>query len=140
LRSNKEKAIMLQRVRILSVMLFIAGGLVLSAGEVGAHGASVGPKGGQQVHAGPLHQEMLIEGNRILFNIYTMQDAPVTTAGAKGSATILQDGQAISVALLPLGENSLSGVLPRPLSAGARIVTDVALAGKGAIQARYTIK
>lgn len=105
-----------------------------------AHAPPVGPHGGMQVHAGPLHQELVIADGRLTLYLNTMQDKPVDTAGATGTATLLLDGAPVQVALAPAGPNSLSGQLDRAVSAGTRIATIVTLAGKGPLQARYEWK
>lgn len=122
--------------RFLISALLLAG-LALIPSPAFAHGGPVGPRGGMQVHAGPLHQELLVADNVLTFNIYTMQSVPVPTDGATGTATLLVDGKPVQVALKPAGGNSLTAPWPQPLRPGTRIATIVTLAGKGPIQARY---
>lgn len=119
----------------ISALLLI--GLSLAPLSAFAHGGPIGPRGGMQVHAGPLHQELLVAEGVLTFNIYTIQSVPVSTGGATGTATLLVDGKPVQVALKPAGGNSLTAPWPQPLLPGTRIATIVTLAGKGQIQARY---
>lgn len=120
--------------------LVLAGLLTLSPAAAFGHAPPVGAHGGMQVHAGPLHQELVIKENGLTVYLNTMEDKPVDTAGASGTATLLIDGAPVQVTLAPAGPNSLSGKIGREVPAGTRIATVVTLAGKGPVQARYEWK
>ncbi|MFV3073197.1 hypothetical protein [Niveispirillum fermenti] len=120
--------------------LILAAALAVSPLPALAHAPPVGPHGGMQVHAGPLHQELMIADGTLTLYLNTMHDKPVDTAGATGTATLLLDGAPVQVALAPAGPNSLSGRLDQAVPAGTRIATLVTLAGKGPLQARYEWK
>ena len=104
------------------------------------HAPPIGVHGGMQVHAGPLHQEIVIKDHNLTLYLNTIEDKAVDTAGATGTATLLIDGAPVQVALSPAGTNSLSGKLDRAVPDGTRIATIVTLAGKGSLQARYEWK
>lgn len=127
-------------MKSLSATLALATLLALSPVAALGHAPPVGVHGGMQVHAGPLHQELVIKDGTVTVYLNTMEDKPVETAGATGTATLLLDGAPVLVALAPAGPNSLSGKLDRAVPAGTRITTIVTLAGKGALPARYEWK
>lgn len=115
---------------------------LLSLAPVAAfgHAPPVGAHGGMQVHAGPLHQELVIKDKVLTLYLNTMEDKPINTAGATGSVTLLIEGSPSQVTLAPTGPNSLSGKIDREVPVGTRIATVITLAGKGAVQARYEWK
>ncbi|OYQ33593.1 hypothetical protein CHU95_14540 [Niveispirillum lacus] len=114
--------------------------LTLSPVAAFGHAPPVGAHGGMQVHAGPLHQELVIKDKVLTVYMNTMEDKPIDTAGATGSVTLLIDGAPVQVILTPAGSNSLSGKIDRDVPVGTRIATVVTLAGKGPVQARYEWK
>lgn len=119
--------------------LALAAALTLVPAAFG-HAPPIGVHGGMQVHAGPLHQEIVIKGQSLTLYLNTIEDKAVDTAGATGTATLLIDGAPVQVALSPAGTNSLTGKLDRVVPDGTRIATIVTLAGKGSLQARYEWK
>jgi len=123
-----------------SFALILAATLSLSPLAAFGHAPPVGVHGGMQVHAGPLHQELVIGPGGVTVYLNTMEDKAVDTAGAKGTATLLIAGAPVQVVLRPNGPNSLAGKLEREVPAGTIIATTVTLAGKGPVQARYEWK
>lgn len=120
--------------------LALATFLTLAPAAAFGHAPPVGVHGGMQVHAGPLHQELVIKDKVLTVYLNTMEDKPMDTAGATGSVTLLIEGAPVQVTLAPAGPNSLSGKIDREVPVGTRIATMVTLAGKGAVQARYEWK
>ncbi|ACI98246.1 hypothetical protein [Rhodospirillum centenum] len=107
--------------------------------EALAHGSPVGPQGGRQVHAGPMHAELLLQGREVTLNMYTMQDEPIPTDGGEVAVTLLAGGRTEKVVLTPAGGNSFRGTLGTEPTADAKLVASIRLAGKGAVQARYDL-
>lgn len=104
-----------------------------------AHGSPIGPQGGRQVHAGPMHAELLLQGREVTLNMYTMQDEPIPTDGGEVAVTLLAGGRTEKVVLAPAGGNSFRGTLEVEPTTDAKLVASIRLAGKGAVQARYDL-
>ncbi|HMM55077.1 MAG TPA: hypothetical protein PKC23_08680 [Candidatus Desulfobacillus sp.] len=103
------------------------------------------PNGGQQRMAGPYHLELVVaktppQAGEHPVVVYVTDHAgkEVTTAGARGSATLLAGDQKASAALLPDGGNRLRGAARYAPTPDLKVVVSVTLPGKPAEQARFT--
>jgi hypothetical protein len=82
--------------------------------------------------------EFVSKGQEITF--YILGDdakTPTPTAGAMGRAVIQDSGKTIAVNLTPAEPNKLTGQLPMPLGANARVVFSAKVEGHN-LQARFT--
>lgn len=104
-----------------------------------AHGRTVGPHGGPQTHAGPLHAELVVKGQQVTVYMYTMQDEPIPMDGGTGTATVQAGGKTEQVELKPAGENALSGTGTFQPSDDMKVVISVTPPGKRAVSARYDL-
>ena len=87
-----------------------------------AHDEEKGPNGGPVVDAAGHHVEFVNEGADLSFFLSDEGGKPIASQGAKGRALIQDQGKTQTVALTITDPNKLTGSLPQPLEAGARVV------------------
>lgn len=104
-----------------------------------AHGRDVGPHGGMQTHAGPLHAELVVKDQTVTVYMYTIEDKPIPMDGGTGTATVLAGGKTERIELKPAGENALSGTGTFTPTDDMRVVINVTPPGKSAVSARYDL-
>lgn len=103
------------------------------------------PNGGQLRAAGVYHFELVLvrkapEAGDHPVTVYLSDHAgaPVASAGATGTVTLLGKGGAVRVALAPDGANRLKGAGHYGADPELKAVVSVSVAGKPAEQARFT--
>lgn len=103
------------------------------------------PNGGQLRMAGAYHYELVVtkdskEAKNNLVIVYVTDHAgtKVSTAGAKGTVTLLAGKAKVTVNLTPEGDNRLKGTGTYASTSNMKAVVSVTLAGKSAEQARFT--
>ncbi len=114
--------------------------LLLGAGGVLAHDDAyldsvAAPNGGQLRMAGPYHYE-----RPILVYVTDHAGQAVSTAGASGTATLLSSQGKVTAILAPDGDNRMKGAAAYAATPGMKAVVGIVLAGKEAVQARFTPK
>lgn len=136
----------MKRIASLAVLL----GLTFAAGAVLAHDDAYldtqkAPNGGQLRMAGPYHYELVMakdarepKENAIVVYVTDHAEQKLTTAGAKGSATILAGRLKSTVTLQPDGDNRMKGVAKYASVPDTKVVVSITLAGKQPEQARFT--
>ncbi len=124
-------------------LLFIATAALLSAQGALAHDdmtldAKVAPHGGQIRMAGPYHYELVVQPNTLTVYVTDHADGKQSTAGAKGSATVLSGREKTTVALQSTGDNGMKGSGAFAPAANMKVVVSITLAGKTPEVARFT--
>jgi hypothetical protein len=126
--------------------------LLLGAGGALAHDDAyldsvAAPNGGQLRMAGPYHYELVLakEGGEpqerpILVYVTDHAGQAVSTAGASGTATLLSSQGKVTATLAPDGDNRMKGIAAYAATPGMKAVVGIVLAGKDAVQARFTPK
>ena len=132
------------------VSIAVLAGLTFAAGAVLAHDDAYldtqkAPNGGQLRMAGPYHYELVLTKNAtaaqespVVAYVTDHADNKISTAGAKGSATILSGKQKVVAELKPDGDNRLRGMAKYVAAPETKVVVSVTLAGKQTEQARFT--
>jgi hypothetical protein len=125
-------------------------GLTFAAGAALAHDDAYldtqqAPNGGQLRMAGPYHYELVVvkdsrepKENPVLVYVTDHAGNKVSSAGAKGTATLLSGKLKVSATLKPDGDNRLKGFAKYPSTADMKVVVSLAFPGKPAEQARFT--
>lgn len=123
--------------------LFVAGGVHAHSDEY--LDTQTAPHGGQYRMAGPYHFELVVtknsqqpKDNPVMVYVTDHAGSKVSTAGAKGTVTILSGKAKTIVNLVPDGENALKGSGSYASTSDMKAVVSVTMAGKGAEQARFT--
>lgn len=124
---------------VLGAALLLAVPALTAPSAAWAHGRQVGPNGGMQTHAGPLHAELLVKGQEVTVFMYTMQDEPIPMDGGSGTATVLAAGKPERVELKPAGGNKLVGKGAFAATDDLKVVISVTPPGKSAVTARYDL-
>lgn len=98
----------------------------------------------------PQHGGTVAEVQEIAFELVIKPDSvvlyltdhgkPLSTAGAKGTLTLLTGSQKLDVALTPAATNELRGTADLKAMGGAKAVATVSLAGKKMITVRFSSK
>lgn len=103
------------------------------------------PNGGQLRMAGVYHFELVVtkdskeaKNNPVIVYVTDHAGSKVSTAGAKGTVTILAGKAKATVNLAPDGDNRLKGTGTYASTSDMKAVVSVTLAGKAAEQARFT--
>ena len=103
------------------------------------------PNGGQLRMAGVYHFELVVakdskeaKNNPVIVFVTEHAGTKVSTAGAKGTVTILGAKTKTTVNLTPDGNNRLKGSGTYASTSDMKAVVSVTLAGKTAEQARFT--
>jgi hypothetical protein len=103
------------------------------------------PNGGQLRMAGGYHFELVVakdskeaKDNAVVVYVTDHAGAKVSTAGAKGTATILAGKTKATVELTPDGDNRLKGSGTYASMSDMKAVVSVTLGGKAVEQARFT--
>jgi hypothetical protein len=102
-----------------------------------AHDMAKGPNGGPVVEAAGHHVEFVDEGAALAFFLSDEAGKPIQSKGAQGRAVIQDRGKTETVPLASADPNKLTGNVPQPLGAGARIVLSATLSGGHSIQVRF---
>jgi hypothetical protein len=102
-----------------------------------AHDLEKGPNGGPVVEAAGHHVEFVDEGAGLSFFLRDEAGKPIESKGANGRAVIQDHGKTETVSLASADPNKLTGKVPQPLGAGARIVLSATLPDGHSIQARF---
>ena len=104
-----------------------------------------GPNGGQLRMAGSYHFELVVakdskeaKDNPVTVYLTNHADQYIPTAGASGTATILAAQSKITVALVPSGDNKLTGIGKYASDPQMKVVVSVTFASAKAEQARFT--
>lgn len=121
------------RRSLLTALPFIA-----FTGAALAHSEVAGPNGGKIGEVGGTHIELVARDNELHLYVLDAQDKPVVARGASGSAIVQAGGRTQTLRFEPTpGESHLiaRGEFP---AKGARVVTNVAVAGQPSRQARFT--
>jgi hypothetical protein len=126
--------------------------LLLGAGGALAHDDAyldsvAAPNGGQLRMAGPYHYELVLakEGGEpqerpILVYVTDHAGQAIPTFGATGTATLLSSQGRVTATLAPDGDNRMKGTAAYAATPGMKAVVGIVLAGKEAVQARFTPK
>lgn len=103
------------------------------------------PNGGQLRMAGIYHFELVVakdskeaQDNPVVVYVADHAGTKVSTAGAKGTVTILSGKTKTTVSLAPDGDNRLKGVGTYALTPEMKAVVSITLPGKPPEQARFT--
>lgn len=104
-----------------------------------AHGRDIGPHGGLQVHAGPLHAELVVQDRTVTVYVYTIKDEPIAMDGGTGTATVLAGGKTERIELKPAGGNAIAGTGTFTPTDDMRVVVSVTPPGQSAVSARYDL-
>lgn len=104
-----------------------------------AHGREIGPHGGLQTHAGPLHAELVVQDRTVTVYVYTIKDEPIAMDGGTGTATVLAGGKTERIELKPAGGNAVAGTGTFTPTDDMRVVINVTPPGKTAVSARYDL-
>lgn len=108
--------------------------LFLNSGLVMAHADHGKPQfGGIVAEAGMAQFEIVGKDGKLTVYV-TQHGAPLDTAGASGKLTVLAGTVKQEIVLKPAGGNLLQG--QGSLAAGAKLLINVQLAGREALQAR----
>lgn len=129
---------------------FLGTALLLSAGqalaqETGkphAHSGSipkVGANGGPVSVADGHPIEMVATDTALTFFVQDEDGKPLDTGSTTGRAIVTQSGKNTTIQLAPAAPNKLSGPLPAPLGAGAKVVFSAKIHGHN-MQARFEKK
>jgi hypothetical protein len=102
-----------------------------------AHDLEKGPNGGPVVEAAGHHVEFVDEGAGLSFFLSDEAGKPIESKGANGRAVIQDHGKTETVPLASADPNKLTGNVPQPLGAGARVVLSATLPDGHSIQARF---
>jgi hypothetical protein len=102
-----------------------------------AHDIAKGPNGGPVVEAAGHHIEFVSEGAGVSFFLSDEAGKPTQSKGAQARAVIQDHGKTETVPLASADLNKLTGNVPQPLGAGARIVLSATLPDGHSIQARF---
>jgi hypothetical protein len=136
----------MKRITPITVLL----GLTFAAGTALAHDDAYldtqkAPNGGQLRMAGPYHFELVLDRNAtpaqespIVVYVTDHAGTRISTAGAKGSATVLAGKLKTTAELKPDGDNRLKGAAKYVAAPDMKVVVSVTLAGKQPEQARFT--
>lgn len=122
--------------------LFTAASLAFSlsfgATQALAHAEHGQPQhGGIHAEAGEAQFEIVARDGKLTVYV-TSHGTPVDMAGANGKLTVLAGTTKSDIDLKPAGTNLLQGVGPVPV--GAKLLINVQLPGKKALQARAVMK
>ena len=116
----------------------LAFSLSLGATQVLAHAEHGQPQhGGIHAEAGEAQFEIVARDGKLIVYV-TSHGAPLDTAGASGKLTVLAGTAKSDIDLKPAGGNLMQGVGSVP--GGAKLLVNVQLAGKKALQARAAMK
>lgn len=103
------------------------------------------PHGGQLRMAGPYHYELVVakdatpaKDSPVVVHVTDHAGAPVSTAGASGSALFMTGKSKASIVLRPDGDNRMRGAGRYASASGMKVVVSVSLAGAKPQQARFT--
>jgi len=103
------------------------------------------PHGGQVRMAGVHHYELVVAPGGagatpapVVVYVTDHASAPVATAGATGSVTILSGGRKATIALQPDGANRMKGSGAYVARPDMKAVVSIALPGQAVQQARFT--
>ncbi len=102
-----------------------------------AHGAKVGPNGGQVRDAGPYHFELVVGDRDLRVYVTDGRAKPVATKGAKATAIILTNNKPVRIALTPVGGNELKGRGSFASARDMKLVVSLILPGKKRLMARF---
>ena len=103
------------------------------------------PNGGQMRMAGAYHYELVMvknsktaKENPVVVYVTDHGGAKISTAGARGTATILAGKLKATVNLAPDGDNRLKGFAKYASTPDMKVVVTVTLPGKATEPARFT--
>lgn len=103
------------------------------------------PHGGQLRAAGSSHYELVVikdskaaKDNAIVVYVTDHAGTKIPTAGASGSITLLSGKTKVSAALVPDGDNKLTGHAVYASQPDLKAVVKIKLAGQDEQQARFT--
>ena len=128
----------------------VLSGLTFATGPLFAHDDAYldtqkALNGGQLRMAGPYHYELVVakgskeaKENPVVVYVTDHADNKISTAGAKGSATILAGKRKATVTLQPNGDNRLRGLAKYASTPDMKVVVSVTFPGRQAEQARFT--
>lgn len=131
---------MLKKLLLAPLAIVLAAGLAFAddGHDHAAHDHD--PKnGGIVVHSGHHHLELVAAGASIELFVTNEAGQPEDVAAAKASATVLADGKAEQVALVPSGANSLKGVRNTSEGKIATVVVSLAMPGHETEQVRFQL-
>ncbi len=126
------------KLKTLLITTSLSFSLSLGATQALAHAEHGQPQhGGIHAEAGEAQFEIVAREGKLTVYV-TSHGAPLDTAGASGKLTVLAGTAKSEIDLKPAGSNLLQGVGSVP--AGAKLLVNVQLAGKKALQARAAMK
>ena len=126
------------KLKTLLITTSLSFSLSLGATQALAHAEHGQPQhGGIHAEAGEAQFEIVAREGKLTVYV-TSHGAPLDTAGATGKLTVLAGTAKSEIDLKPAGSNLLQGVGSVP--AGAKLLVNVQLAGKKALQARAAMK
>ena len=97
--------------------------IVITAAVSGAQAQSKkGPNGGIVVTTEGHPIEFLLKGQELVFYLGDDDGSPLQTKGMTGRATIQDGAKTATVTLQPAAPNMMTGKVPAPLGAKARVV------------------
>lgn len=99
---------------------------------------AVGPNGGQLMHSGKYHLELVVRDTALTVYVTGDKDSKVATKGATGTATVLAAKTGSNVKLEPSGENALAANGSFQAATDMKIVVSLTLPGQTPVQARFT--
>ena len=119
-------------------VLAVVAALLLSGPALAqhAHGEQRGPNGGPMEDVAGVHAELVTSGNTVTINIFDEGAKPVSTKQFSGSALVVAGSRRETVALVPSGENALTGAAKAPV-AGAAVTVVLRGPGGKSGQARF---
>lgn len=111
---------------------------VLFAAPAWAEEYEKGPSGGLMLDVAGIDAELLTTGNTVTFNIFVPNTPkPVPTDGFTGAVLITGSAGRETVALTPMGENSLKGEAKSPIGPGTTITLTIKTAEGKSGQAKF---
>ncbi len=102
-----------------------------------AHGAKVGPNGGQVQEAGPYHFELVVGDRDLSVYVTDASAKPVATKGAKATAIVLTNKKPVRITLSPVGTNELKGRGSFVSGSDLKLVFSLILPGKKPVMVRF---
>ncbi len=119
-------------------LTFLIAGLAFSALAF-AHGVEAPKHGGVMAQVDDINYELVAKADSIA--IYVSEHGKnVATTGATAKVTLLSGGAKSAVELAPAGDNKLAATGVFTVAVGTKVVSQVTLAGKPSVTARFELK
>ncbi|KAB2849086.1 MAG: hypothetical protein F9K44_09020 [Hyphomicrobiaceae bacterium] len=97
-----------------------------------------GTHGGQLLDVNSYHWELVAVGGELTLHVSDAAEQPVSTNGAKATATVLSAGKALTVEMMAAEPNILKGKGDFVATKGLKVVVSVSGIGDKPAQIRFT--